>query len=90
MLLLSFYLINFFFMTITFIFSCSGMFRDVPGCSGMFRVPGFIDARFKISYSEYSFVTQIVISGVRIVSYISERHVPVSYTHLTLPTKRIV
>ena len=21
------------------------MFRDVPGCSGMFRVPGFIDAR---------------------------------------------
>ena len=30
-------------MKITFIFSCSGMFRDVPGCSGMFRVPGFID-----------------------------------------------
>ena len=20
------------------------MFRDIPGCSGMFRVPGFIDA----------------------------------------------
>ena len=36
MLLLSFFLINFFFMKITFIFSCSGMFRDVPGCSGMF------------------------------------------------------
>ena len=37
MLLLSFYLTNFFFffMKITFIFSCSGMFR----------VPGFIDAR---------------------------------------------
>ena len=41
-------------MTIIFIFSCSGMFRnvpecsgmfrDVPACSGMFRVPGFIDA----------------------------------------------
>ena len=31
MLLLSFYLSNFFFMKITFIFSCSGMFRDVPG-----------------------------------------------------------
>ena len=28
----------FFFMKITFIF-------HVPGCSGMFRVPGFIDAR---------------------------------------------
>ena len=25
-------------------FSCSGMFRDVPECSGMFHVPGFIDA----------------------------------------------
>ena len=37
-------LINFFFMKITFIFSCSGMFRDVPECSGMFHVPGFIDA----------------------------------------------
>ena len=36
-LLLSFCLINFFFMKITFIFSCSGLFRDVPACSGMFR-----------------------------------------------------
>ena len=25
-------------------FSCSGMFRNVPECSGMFHVPGFIDA----------------------------------------------
>ena len=41
MLLLSFYLINFFFMKITFIFSFSG---DVPASSGMFRVPGFMDA----------------------------------------------
>ena len=31
-------------MKITFIFSCSGMFRDVTECSGMFHVPGFIDA----------------------------------------------
>ena len=36
---------------------------------------------FKISYNEYSFVTQIVISGIRIVSYISERHV--LYIYLT-------
>ena len=33
MLLLSFYLINFFFMKITLIFSCSGMFRHDPECS---------------------------------------------------------
>ena len=26
------------------IFACSGMFRYVPECSGMFRVPGFIEA----------------------------------------------
>ena len=35
-------------------FSCSGIFRDVPECSGMFHVPGFIDApspaRLAISY----------------------------------------
>ena len=37
--------------------------------------------KFKISYSEFSFVTQIVISGIRIVSYISERHV--LYIYLT-------
>ena len=36
---------------------------------------------FMVSYSEYSFVTQIVISGIRIVSYISERHV--LYIYLT-------
>ena len=34
-------IIIFFFMKIIFIFSCSGMFRNVPACSGMFRVPGF-------------------------------------------------
>ena len=28
---------QFFFMKITFIFSCSGMFRYVPACPGMFR-----------------------------------------------------
>ena len=24
---------------------CSGMFRNVPGCSGMFHDPGFVDAQ---------------------------------------------
>ena len=43
---LLFYLFTF-FMKITFIFSCSGIFRDVPECTGMIRVPGFIDAPFK-------------------------------------------
>ena len=33
-------------MKIIFIFSCSGMFRNVPACSGMFHVPGFINARY--------------------------------------------
>ena len=32
-------------MKIIFIFACSGMFRNVPACSGMFHVPGFIDGR---------------------------------------------
>ena len=38
-------------MKIIFIFSCSGMFRNVPACSGMFRVPGFIDGRRKLHVS---------------------------------------
>ena len=43
-------------MKIIFIFSCSGMFRNVPACSGMlrhvpecsgmFHVPGLIDALY--------------------------------------------
>ena len=33
-------------MKIIFIFACSGMFQDVPGCSGMFHVPDFIDGLF--------------------------------------------
>ena len=32
------------FLIIMIIMPCSGMFRNVPGCSGMFHVPGFIDA----------------------------------------------
>ena len=50
MLLLSFYLINFFFLWKLPLFlhvpGCFGMFMDVPECSGMFHVPGFIDAPF--------------------------------------------
>ena len=45
-LLLLFYYI-FFFMKIIFFHvpGCSGMFRNVPECSEMFHVPGFIAAR---------------------------------------------
>ena len=28
------------------------MFRDVPGCSGMFHVPGFIDGPFDFSQGQ--------------------------------------
>ena len=43
-------------MKIVFIFSCSGMFRDVPECSGMFHVLGFIDALqiFRRCYRKFS------------------------------------
>ena len=41
----------------------------------------FFYSGFKISYSEYSFVTQIVLSVIRIVSDISERHM--LYIYLT-------
>ena len=35
-------------MKIIFIFACSGMFRNVPACSGMFHVPDFIDGHIKV------------------------------------------
>ena len=38
-------LLLFIFFPRKIFFSCSGIFRNVPACSGMFRVPGFIDAR---------------------------------------------
>ena len=50
----------YYFFKILKIFSCSGMFRDVPECSGMFghvpaysgmfHVPGFIDGQVKPSF----------------------------------------
>ena len=47
-------LLYFFSMKIIFIFSCSGMFRNVPECSEMFHVPGFIDAPFISSIENFS------------------------------------
>ena len=38
------YFMLFCYYCIAFVFSCSGMFRHVPECSGMFHVPDFIDA----------------------------------------------
>ena len=55
LLLLLFYL--FIFMKIIFLFSCSGMFRNVPACSGMFHVPGFIDARPAFHVTTYHMKT---------------------------------
>ena len=53
----------FIFMKIIFIFSCSGMFRNVPECSGMFRnVPcsGFYRRPVE---SRYGFCTLLLMSG---------------------------
>ena len=44
MLLLLFYFIIIFYENYFYFF----MFQDVSACSGMFRVPGFTDAHFKI------------------------------------------
>ena len=45
-IIINFYKNNYYLsvMKIIFIFSCSGMFRNVPACCGMLRVPDFIDA----------------------------------------------
>ena len=52
----------YYFFKILKIFSCSGMFRNVPACSRMFGVPGFIDGpvnnaditKFCLCYSPFS------------------------------------
>ena len=49
-LLLLFYLFIFSWKLFLF-FSFSGMFRYVPECSGMFRVPGSIDAQMFMFFS---------------------------------------
>ena len=43
--IINFYKNHFIIIIFLFFFSCSWIFRNVPACSGMFRVPGFIDAR---------------------------------------------
>ena len=64
LLSLLFYL--FIFMKM-FFFSCSGMFRNVPACSGMFHVPGFIDAHiFGSLITETRLVIFVIVSIVSI------------------------
>ena len=40
------FFITFFFHLFFDNLPCSAMFRNVPGCSGMFHVPGFVNAQF--------------------------------------------
>ena len=41
-----FLFLSFFFHLFCDNFPCSGMFQNVPECSGMFHVPDFVDARY--------------------------------------------
>ena len=56
-------------MKIIFIFSCSGMFRHVPACSAMFRVPGFIDGHFHTEMSNKCLVLIISFAFVGVTFY---------------------
>ena len=77
MLLLSFYLINFFFMRITFIFSCSRMFRHVPECSMLlvlstpFHLNSFFGAKDGIYYVA---IATVICSRVKISSFRGKAH----------------
>ena len=65
MLLLSFYLINFFSWKLL-------LFFHVPGCSGMLRVPGFIDARWNRGFAvRNSYVQNICLLTIIIFIYIT-------------------
>ena len=67
-------------MFAVFLNGLNGKNSSMKYCTGHFFVFFFI-LGFKINYNEYSFVTQIVILGIRIVSCISEWHV--LYVYLT-------
>ena len=67
---ISLLLLLFFFMKIILIFSRSRMFRNVRSCSGMFRVPGFIDALVAVvSVSVVGVVS--VVAVVRVVAVVA-------------------
>ena len=59
---------NFFFLNFFFIFSCSGMFRHVPACSGLFRVPGFIDGRFSAMLYHVGLSLSVFFAGCFIIT----------------------
>ena len=61
------------FLIIIIIIRCSGMFRDVPGCSGMFHVPGFIDGRI-LGPKKTEPVSRILESSVR-VQYLNNQFI---------------
>ena len=72
-------------MKITFIFSCSGMLRDVPECSGMFHVPGIIDAPFFCPFLVNNDVSILAkwdkLTGARQSNYMSHPHVHAKRLH---------
>ena len=70
--------IVFYQMFVVFLNGLNGKTSSRSIVQNIFSVYFFFILAFKISYNEYSFVTQIVISGI---SYISERHV--LYIYLT-------
>ena len=61
-------------MKIIFIFSCSGMFRNVSGYSGMFRVVGFIDGRFSCRCKAIRYSMNIALESELRLSSGSNKH----------------
>ena len=53
------------------------MFRHVPACSGMFRVPGFIDGHFDTEMSNKCLVLIISVAFVGVTV-----HSPYSFTQI--------
>ena len=58
-------------MKIIFIFSCSRMFQNVLSCSGMFRLPGFIDALVAVVSVVAVISVVSVIAVVRVVAVVA-------------------
>ena len=61
-------------MKMIFIILCFGMFLNVPACSGMFHVPGFIDALFVGAQLHELDLPPFQIAYVGVVSGVAELH----------------
>ena len=73
------------FLIIMIIVPCSGMFRKVPGCSGMFHVPDFIDGLLHEVFARKLW-SKVAVDHRRVFPRTYPRQEPSGLVHSTVVT----